>query len=262
VRADSIGAGRKKDDEDYQTALVAYSETHTAWAEKRTLARGVLAGDQRAFSEAIAELNPFADIEDLSISVTSTVHSSTLVECVVLVKGTEIIPTEVKTLTTSGKVSTKAMAKGRFHEIFQDYVCGCVLRIAREIFALVPAHVVLVTAVVDDSDEAPGSALERSVLSAVIPRATLNGLDCNRIDPSDAMDAFQHRGDVRLSRKTGEFVTIVPISPNEIPQEHAKSQLADPIADLRRIRDDIAAQTNECVLVIQSTGRKAKASTS
>ena len=39
------------------------------------------------------------------------------------------------------------MPKGRFHEIYQDYLCGCLLRVAREVFALFPVDTVLVTAV-------------------------------------------------------------------------------------------------------------------
>lgn len=36
------------------------------------------------------------------------------------------------------KLSVKAMPKGRFHEVYQDYACGCCLRIGREVLALLP----------------------------------------------------------------------------------------------------------------------------
>ena len=38
----------------------------------------------------------------------------------------------------------KPMPKGLFHGIYLDYLCGCVLRVAREVFALLPVDTVLV----------------------------------------------------------------------------------------------------------------------
>ena len=67
-------------------------------------------------------------------------------ELFVLVKSEEIVPRETKSLLKSGKLSVKQMPKARFYEIYQDYVCGCVLRAGRELFALLPIRMVIVTA--------------------------------------------------------------------------------------------------------------------
>lgn len=39
------------------------------------------------------------------------------------------------------------MTKGTFNEIYQDYVCSCVLRVAREIYAIIPDDLIIITAV-------------------------------------------------------------------------------------------------------------------
>src|ERR1019366_10691322 len=100
-----------------------------------------------------------------------TVHSTALIECQINVNSSQTIPTEVKTLTSSGKLSIKPMPKGRFQEIYQDYVCGCMLRVAREVFAMLPVEMVLVTASADLLDSRTGHTSAQPVLSAAMPRA-------------------------------------------------------------------------------------------
>ena len=134
---------RLQDEQDFQTAMQSYSEQMAEWEKLKNMARRILAGEHRAYTEALVEFNPFADISDLGSSINFTVHNAKLVECVLKVSGKQIIPAEVKTLTASEKVSVKPMPKGLFHEIYLDYLCGCVLRVAREVFALLPVDTVI-----------------------------------------------------------------------------------------------------------------------
>jgi hypothetical protein len=89
------------------------------------------------------------------------VHSPHLIECVLSTNGRQAIPSQVKALTASGKVSVKSMPRVRFVEIYQDYVCGCVLRVARELFALLPVETVLVTASAESLDTSTGQPIFR-----------------------------------------------------------------------------------------------------
>jgi hypothetical protein len=202
---------RLKDDEEFHRISQAYSEQMAEWEKLKSLARRILAGEHKAFTETLVELNPFAEISDLGSAIHFTVHTVKLIDCVLKVNGKQAIPTELKTLTASGKVSVKLMPKGRFHEIYQDYVCGCVLRVARELFALFPVDTVLVTASVDAPDSRTGHITEQPVLSVAIPRAVAARLDFAQLDPSDAMENFQHRGDFKASRKTEAFQPITPL---------------------------------------------------
>jgi hypothetical protein len=211
-----IEQARLRDDEEFQTAAQTYSEQLAEWEKLKNLSRRILAGEHKAFTETLVELNPFAEISDLGSAIHFTVHTAKLVECVLKVNGRQAIPTEIKTLSASGKVSVKAMPKGRFHEIYQDYVCGCVLRVARELLALFPVDTVLVTASVDAPDSRTGQVTEQPVLSVAIPRAAVARLDFTQLDPSDAMENFQHRGDFKASRKTEAFQPIVPLTPADI----------------------------------------------
>ena len=46
-----------------------------------------LAGEHKAFTETLVELNPFAEMSDLGSAIHFTVHTAKLVECVLKVNG-------------------------------------------------------------------------------------------------------------------------------------------------------------------------------
>lgn len=127
------------------------------------------------------------------------------------VNGEHVIPYEAKTLLKNGKLSVKPVPKGRFYEIYQDYVCCGVLRVAREFYALLPADMLIVTAMTDLLNTKTGHFEEQSILSAVIPRKTLDRLNFETLDPSDSMANFLHRMDFK---KTKGFAAIEPITPD------------------------------------------------
>lgn len=237
-----IDQARLRDDEEFQRASQAYSEQMVEWERLKNLARRILAGEHKAFTETLVELNPFAEISDLGSEIHFTVHTARLVECRLKVNGKQAIPTDLKTLTSSGKVSVKPMPKGRFHEIYQDYLCGCVLRVARELFALFPVDMVLVTALVDSVDPRTGRAADLPVLSVAMPRTVLSRLDFGQLDPSDSMDNFQRRGDLKASRKSETFQLIEPLMPEDIAHSSVEEMgFGELVANIRRMREEFKA---------------------
>lgn len=209
----------------------------------QTLARRVLAGESQAYHDAVEEFGSFAEIAVLGSSLRLIVHSPKLIGCVLAVHGQKVIPAEVKSLTAAGKLSVKAMSKGRFHELYQDHVCGCALRVAREVFAVLPADTVLVTASVDALDGRTGNRAGLPVLSVAFDRATVERLDFEHLDPSDSMENFTHRGDAKASRKSGEFVPIVPLSPEDVTSvQPERLGLGKLLASARQLRAEIVAK--------------------
>jgi hypothetical protein len=207
------------------------------------LAPRILAGDHRAYTKALTEFNPFAEIAALGSFIHFVIHHAKFVECVLRVKGRQAIPAEAKSLTASGKVSVKAMPRARFHELYQDHVCGCVLRVAREVMALLPVDTVLVTASVDALDSRTGQPIEQPVLSMAAFRAELNRLDFTALDPSDAIENFLHRGDFKASRKSGDFVGIAPLTPADLPQTSGEpTDVFESVSTLQRLRDEMRAE--------------------
>lgn len=115
-----------------------------------------------------------------------------MVETTIHIHGNDIVPSEVKGLLKSGKLSVKKMPKGQFNEIYQDYVCSCALRVANELFSAIPDNMVVVTAVDELLNTKTGHLEKFPILSACISRNTLKSLNMDTIDPSDSMSNFIH----------------------------------------------------------------------
>lgn len=238
----TVEGARLLDNVEHGAARTEYEKDFAQWERMRSLAKRVLAGEARAYSEAVSEFSTLSEIANLGSSISVALREAKLIECALKVNGRNSIPPEVKLLTASGKVSVKAMPKARFHEIYQDYVCGCVLRLAREVFALLPVETVLITATVDEIDPRTRRGAELPVLSVAIPREIVARLDFERLDPSDSLENFLHRGDVMASRKSGEFAPIVPLTPSDVfPPQPARVDFATLVARVRQSRTELAA---------------------
>jgi len=234
--ADARGA----DEQDHRQMLERYAADHEAGVAERALASRVLAGDTQAFQEVVSELDLFGDAPDVCAGVAVAVHDRHLAEVQLLVRGREVLPTESKALTAAGKVSIKPIPKGRFHEMFQDYVASCVIRVARELFGLLPFDTVLVTASVLLSDSAsPAQADAQPVLSVIFPRDLFSRLPFDSLDPSDTVESFTHNGEVKVSRKTGEFMPIVPLTRADLPRSTDMTSLFDTVATARTRREHL-----------------------
>jgi hypothetical protein len=241
-----LGQARMQDEQDFQTAMQSFSKHMVEWEKLKNMATRILAGEHKAYTEALVEFNPFADISDLGSSINFTVHTAKLIECVLKVSGRQIIPPEVKTLTASERVSVKLMPKGLFHEIYLDYLCGCVLRVAREVFALLPVDTILVTEAADSLDSRTGQTVEQPVMSVVMHRVDVAALNFHRLVPSDAMGNFSCRGDFKASRKSEAFQPITPFGLADIPQISGQElSFQSLLASVQKMRDELKSKIAE-----------------
>lgn len=221
----------------------AHEQERAEWAKMRGLAKRVLAGEEQAYDEALRELSAFGELSTLGSSIAFRVHHPKLIECELMVNGRDAIPAEVKSLTAAGQLSVKAMPRARFHEVYQDYVCGCVLRAAREVLALLPVDNVIVTAKVSTVQTSTGTNVVTPVLSVAIPRAVVEWLNFSQLDPSDSIENFTHRGDVMASRKSAEFVPTTPLQPADIAgNDPTQYGVSDVLIRVRQLRAEMSAQ--------------------
>ena len=236
----AIHQAQSEDERIFQDAMKAYAEESAEWEKLQSLARRILAGEHKAFIQALVDFSPLSEISDVGSIMHFTVETAKFISCELKVRGSQAIPSEAKTLTANQKVSVKSMPKARFHEIYQDYVCGCMLRVAREVFAMLPVDTVLITASADILDTRTGQTSEQPVLSAVMPRAAIASLNFDKLDPSDAIENFVHRGNFKASRKAGAFQPISPLTPADVPQTSAEGKGCAPLlASVQRMRQEL-----------------------
>ncbi|MGY3571998.1 hypothetical protein [Vibrio paucivorans] len=205
----AIEAAKQTDNDNHDASLQVWNQECEDWKDSVEQAKKVLEGSPEAKIEVIKELSPFSELDALGSSLLFSISDTSLITVNIKIHGEEIIPSEQKSLLKSGKLSVKKMPVGRFNEIYQDYVCSSVLRVAREIFAILPDEFVLVNATDKLLNKATGHLEESNVLSVYISRETLEGINMDAIDPSDCMQNFVHN---MYFKKTKGFEAVETVN--------------------------------------------------
>lgn len=190
-------------------AELKWMNAHAEWSSDVALAEGVLKNDSKAKLEAIRQIDPFSEISELGSELKFSIDETGLLECELMAHGKSVIPDEMKSLLSSGKLSVKKMPLTRFYEHYQDYVCGCALRIANEIFSILPEEKVLITVIDTLLNTCTVHLEEQPILSVFIPRTAMSKLNMETIDPSDSISNFVHN--MSFNKKTG-FSTVSKIN--------------------------------------------------
>lgn len=208
----AVQIARNEDEAAYKKAHSAYVRKWEEWSALTTLARRICAGEVSAYQEALEELNPLSEISDMGCRVEWKWLNEWTVEVILIVNDDDVVPNEVLSLTKTGKLSAKAIPKMQFHALYQDYVCGCALRIAREMCAFLPAYYVLVHAQRSTVDSMTGHLVTETVLSVGMQKPQLDALNMPTVDPSDAMNLFPHRMGFK---KTQGMARVRPMAMDE-----------------------------------------------
>lgn len=211
-----VDVAKAKDEEEFQEEIKSYESEKEDWKSLKELAEKILSGDLEAYANAVKEINPFSEISELGSSLEFRFVNDLIAEVTLSINSEEVIPKEIKSLSKSGKMLTKNMPKGKFYELYQDYVCSCVLRVAREIFALLPIESVAIHAMGELLNTKTGHLENQPVLSVIIPKKTLDKLNLDMIDPSDSMSNFVHN---MSFKKTTGFANVEKVDLSNIKGE-------------------------------------------
>ena len=159
------------------------------WEEQVNRAKKVLGYDLNMWQEIMEENRPFEDMESLGCDVTYRLDPPKG-KANLTIHNRSIVPAIDLSLTKTGKLSQKEMAKGKYFQIYQDFVCSSALRIAREFFHLLPMEEVVVNVydvATADSDEKFGC-----ILAVRFPKDKFETLQFRNIDCSDTIQLFEH----------------------------------------------------------------------
>lgn len=169
----------------------------------------VLEGDIDAYYEVIEEVEPFAELVDFGSEFELGTENPHLMVAEFNIKEEDVIPDTMVTLTEAGNVSEKKMTKTAYYEMMQDYVCSVMIRIARDMFALLPVDKVIVHAVDNALNTATGNQEEVTYVSVIFDRATFNKINLDAIDPSDSLSNFEYN--MKFGKTTG-FKPVVKLT--------------------------------------------------
>jgi len=195
-----------EDQQNYEQAIQEYNRLNT-------LSHAVLSGDPVSFSDVLVEFLQSGEVAGLGETLKIRVDDSSRVSITLNTHSEKIIPKETKSLLQSGKMSIKDTAVSKRNELYQDHVCSAVLRIARDVFNLLPLELVYINAVDELLNSSTGLLEEQPILSAVLARSTLETFNFEQLDPSDSFQNFAHNMDFK---KTKGFKPVEIINPDEL----------------------------------------------
>lgn len=196
----AIEDAKTRDQEEYEQAKLKYEQELSRWRAQQDLCERVLDGGEEGYADVLKSTKPFESSDWIDGLNSFKVHSADVVSATVAVRDEEIVPSERKRQLKSGKLSVTDMPKTKFYGYHQDYVCSSVIRVARDLHALLPIEMAVVTASTEMLNPATGHIEEQPILSAAIPNDTLENLNFDRISPSDAMSNFVHEMEFRKTK--------------------------------------------------------------
>jgi hypothetical protein len=196
----AVETAKKEDEEKYATALKNYHQDFDEWQEMHDFADAIVQGDSSVYAEVLKELKPFDEIDTLGSKVIIQFKTKDSAEIDFHVNGSHIIPTESKSLLKNGMVSAKKLSLTTYYELYQDYVASSVLRIAREIFAILPLKNILITALADRINSSTGKFELQPLISVLITHDITQNLNFDALDPSDALRNFPHNSNFKKNK--------------------------------------------------------------
>lgn len=140
------------------------------WSYYHSVASKVLSGDIDTYLQLIYEVNPLDDLlsyggnfefgtdDPQKIEVEFTINEAALSDLM------------------------NQMDRSAYNDLMQDYVCSVCIRIARDMFALLPISHTIVHSVLDG----------KTVVSVDFDRASLSKVKFGYIDPSETLSKFRH----------------------------------------------------------------------
>ncbi len=176
-----------KDIEEYEKSVEIYKD----WEKTQSIAKGIRNYDIKAYAEAINFFEPFSDLSDMGSKLEISFNKE-FIEIDLHVNDSTVIPNYVVNQTKTGKLSKKDMPKGKFNELYQDYVCGALLRVGRETLAYLPVKKVIIHALSEMLNTTNGHLELTPIVSAIIVPETVDKLNFENLDPSDSMKNFIH----------------------------------------------------------------------
>jgi hypothetical protein len=207
-----ISNARLEDQRIFADAQREHEAHLNGWLEQRSLAQRIVARDIGLYPDVLESCSILTSFQPLGARINITAVEPDLVGLMVMAPFSEIVPKEAHKLTSTGKVSTKNMPAGQYWALLQDHICSCALRLACDIFNVLPVNRVIINLGEGKVNTATGHYQATTMVAAHITRSAMMRINLRGIDPSDSMANFN----VRMAfHKTKGFSAVEPITPDE-----------------------------------------------
>ena len=177
------------DKQKFEALKLSQIEAYKSWLFLQEIAKDMVAKKTAVYIKAIEYVDNFSDLKEYGSDIEFEITDEFFLVAF-YAKSEQVVPKTEKTIDSKGNVIEKEMPLVKFNEIYQDYVCSCVLRIAREVFAVLPISKVKIIIFGSVFNSATGNQENCCILSVVVDKETMQKLNFNLVDPSDSMQNF------------------------------------------------------------------------
>ena len=183
------------------------------WQNDITLAKNILNKDVDSYLEVMQKYSSLNDISTYGSDFEFGVSDKDILSARFEVKIKDVIPSFGFKQNDDGSISDFKLKSSTYNDLAQDYVCSCSIRIAREVFALLPVDFVLVNAEEEMFDSSTGNNEQTTIMSILYMRDGFNNINFELIDPSDFCARFKEN---MSFTKTGGFKPVKEIDVTSI----------------------------------------------
>jgi len=143
----------------------------TSWHYLHSVAEDILNGDIDTYLRVIEEVRPLDDLLEYGDSYEFGTDDPRQIAVEYSIKSEDVMPPINRFGVTN------------YNILLRDYICSCTIRVARDLFALLPIRKVLVHAIDNN----------KSVLSVAFDRATMNDIRFGFSSADEIIKNFVHR---------------------------------------------------------------------
>jgi len=180
-----------KDKKLFETETSKYEANLLEWKQDTKMAKRLLKGDISATKEVITEMQTLMDQELIGSNISFRITDE-FIHAMPEVHGDEIVPDYRRKQLASGNLSQTKMPKGDFNELYQDYVASVALKVAGDMFHILPNKEIYVTCVTSMLNTKTGHQEITPIISVQFVKETFKRLNLKNIDPSDSLANFNH----------------------------------------------------------------------
>ena len=196
----NVAAGVRQDAASNQRRISDHQQQLERYQWETRIARGILQGSLPEYNEALEGICPFSELSEAQVSVTVPrllPEAATLV-CFV---DPSVLPKEEKKLNASGKLNAKLIAPTTKWSLYEEFVAACALRVAREVFALLPLKRTVVNVAEKGIDLSTGQPAVLTLLAVSIERGVIEGFNFDTLQPVTCLRNLPSR--MNFKKSTG-----------------------------------------------------------
>lgn len=173
-------------------AMEEDEEAYNGWRSLVDLAGEVLRGNIDAYFEVINEMRPLDDLLEFGVDFEFGSNSSDIIHVEYVADSASAVPFFTLSISKTGRLQKTNLSKSQHNELISIHIASSAIRIAKDMFALLPVEKTVVHIVDNYINELISKKERVTVLSVEFERDRLEIAEKAKSSPLDILQEFRH----------------------------------------------------------------------